>query len=347
MPHSASRDLAPLPQSMPAIRWRALLGALCVAGWALVAAPAALAAPPAAGKTGEIRIGAIVPESWPNAAQGQEIRNGMMLALKTWPGYPVPTLEVKDSRCDPQRSVMAAQALLEAKVDIVLGGWCEVGLVPGYLKGAGVPYVSANAERHVAAEGSAQFGRVNAGVAEGIATRLRAETGLRVTANSVCWIDFEPRVSDKYDAALCPTLTMDRTLWDEAAATYSAAFQKPFSFSAARGYAAMQVALAYVTRLRAGAKPATAWAEAQAINTVLGKLPTRESATPDTAMQLVLNPKMAKLPPREAQAFDQMVKAKGCGCKTCSGLTPWSDAPFVVASPAGSSCAQVVLTSAR
>jgi ABC-type branched-subunit amino acid transport system substrate-binding protein len=304
------------------------------------------AAPP---KSDAIRIGAIVPESWPSAVQGQEIRNGMMLVLKTWPGYPAPVLEVKDSACDVRKAMPAAQALLDAKVDIVLGGWCEIGHLPAFFKAAGVPFVSMNAERYANADAAAQFGRVPANQAEAIAVKLRAETGLRVTANSVCWIDMEPRVSDKYDAALCPSLGQDRVMWADAAATYSAAFQKNFTPSAARGYAAMQVALAYVSKLRAGAKPEKAWAEAQGITTVLGRLPARDAAMPEDAMQLVLHAKQPKLPAREASNFDALVKTKGCGCrgKACPA-NGWTEMPFVVVSPQPvAGCPQPVLTSAR
>jgi hypothetical protein len=325
-----------------------LRAALVSALVCLFAASTATAAPPA--RNNEVRIGAIVPESWPSAAQGQEIRNGMLLALKIWPGYPVPTLEVKDSACDPKRAIAAAQALVNAKVDIVLGGWCVVGSVPPFLKAANVPFVSSNAERYPSADAAAQFGRIGTGVADGLAARLRSEVGLRVTANSVCWLDFEPRVSEKYDAALCPTLTIDRARWDEVAPTYSAAFQKPFTVSAARGYAAMQVALAYVTRLRAGAKPALAWSDAQATPTVLGRLPARDAATPDEAMQLIFGARLPKLAAREAAAFDQLVKAKACGCKSgagCAANSSWASAPFVVTGPNLQGCSQVVLTSTR
>jgi len=312
-------------------------------------ASVAMAAPPKPAKSvaTEIRIGAIVPESWPNAAQGQDIRNGMTLALKVWPGYPVPTLEVKDSACNPHRAALAAQSLIEAKVDIVLGGWCVVGSVPVLLKNASVLFVSSNAERYTA-DGSVQFARLNANVADGIAARLRTEAGLRVTANSVCWIDFAPRVSDKYDAALCPVLSVDKARWYDVAPAYTAAFNKPFTISAARGYAAMEIALAYVTRLRAGAKPAAAWADAQNIGTILGRLPARDAVAPDEAMQLVFGAKLPKLAPREAGAFDQMVKAKTCGCKPGAACAPntWSTLPFVVEGIAGS-CAQPVLTSSR
>lgn len=311
-----------------------------------LAAPLATAATP---RADDIHIGAIVPESWPSAAQGHEIRNGMMLALKTWPGYPVPTLVIKDSACDPKRAAAAAQAMVEAKVDVVLGGWCVIGSVPPMLKGAGIPFVSSNAERYTP-DGSVQFARLGANVAEGIASRLRTEAGLRVTANSICWIDFEPRVSEKYDAALCPTLSIDKARWQDIAPTYQAAFQAPFTVSAARGYAAMQVALAYVTRLRAGAKPAAAWSEAQAVNTVLGRIPARDAATPDDAMQLVFRGKLPKLAPREAGVLDQVVKAKGCGCKAgaaCATSNAWSSQPFVITAANGGDCSQLVVTAAR
>jgi hypothetical protein len=59
---------------------------LCVA--TLLGMSAALAAAPKPAT----QIGAVIPESWPDKARGEEIRNGMLLALKTWPGQPAPTL---------------------------------------------------------------------------------------------------------------------------------------------------------------------------------------------------------------------------------------------------------------
>src|SRR5438105_1653129 len=171
-----------------------------------VALLAAIAGPAAAQKAGT-QIGAIVPESWPDRGRAEDIRNGMMLALKTWPGGPAPTFVVKDSACKPQQAQTAAQSLVEAKVDVVIGGFCVVGNVPRVLQAAGVPFVSANAERFATvSDSSVQLGSVPANLADGIASKLRTETGLRVTAGSSCWIDYEPRVPDGYDAILCPTL---------------------------------------------------------------------------------------------------------------------------------------------
>jgi len=103
----------------------------------------ALAAAPKAGT----QIGAIIPETWPDKAHGEEMRNGMMLALKTWPGQPAPTLVVKDSACDPKHAAAAAQAFVDAKVDVVIGGFCVLGTMPRVLIGAGIPFISGNAER--------------------------------------------------------------------------------------------------------------------------------------------------------------------------------------------------------
>jgi ABC-type branched-subunit amino acid transport system substrate-binding protein len=297
-----------------------------------------------------MKIGAIVPDSWPDATRGEEIRNGMQLALKTWPGQPAPMLIVKDSACDPKRAAAAAQALVDAKVDVVMGGWCVLGVVPRMLKDAGVPFISGNAERVAATEGSLQFARLPVNVSDGIAARLRAETGLRVTASSTCWMDFEQRVPDKYDAALCPTLNIDKARWDDVAPTYAAAYRKPFSVSAARGYAAMQVALAYIKQVRAGAKPAVALREAQAADTILGRIPARDAPTPEDAMRLIFAAKLPKLSARESRALDQVMKAKGCGCTAggdCLPENPWRAQPFVVQGAKGSDCSPLKLTSQR
>src|SRR5688572_21795322 len=89
---------------------------------ATAAASLALAAPPKA-----MQIGVIVPQSWPDKARGDDIRDGMLLALKTWPGQTAPTLVVKDSACDARKAAAAVQGLLEAKVDLVVGGFCVLG----------------------------------------------------------------------------------------------------------------------------------------------------------------------------------------------------------------------------
>src|SRR5204862_3656107 len=92
-------------------------------------------------------------------------------------------------------------------------------------------------------------------LAETIAAKLRSETGLRVTASSACWIDFDAKMPNGYDAVLCPTLHVAGANWDDIAPAYSAAYRKPFSIAAARGYAAMQAALASMKQqARPGAK---------------------------------------------------------------------------------------------
>ncbi|MDT9001910.1 ABC transporter substrate-binding protein [Paucibacter sp. APW11] len=290
---------------------------------------------------GEV-IGAIVPESRPNAAQGEEIRNGMMLALKTWPGQPVPTLVIKDSACDSDRAKAAANALVAARVDIVLGGWCELGEMPAVLRAAGIPFVSSNAERLKSGEGTLQLGRVGFNVAENIATKLRSETSLRVTASSACWIDFEAPLSPKYDAALCPVPTIDKARWAEIAPTYLAAFRKPFTLSAARGYAAMEVALAYIKRTRAGAKSSAAVADTQGLKTLMGPVMPRDSNS-DDVLRLSFAPKLPRLPAREAGVLEQLVKSKSCDCKPgdCGKGGPWGGMPFTVQSGAAS-CGQLL-----
>jgi hypothetical protein len=294
---------------------------------------AAMAGPAAAQKANGL-VGAIVPESWPDRGRGEEIRNGMLLALKTWPGGPAPALIVKDSACKPQKAQTAVQALLDAKVDVVIGGFCVVGNVPRVLQAAGVPFVSANAERFaMASDGTAQLGSVPANLADGIASKLRTETGLRVTAGSACWIDFEPRIPDGYDAMLCPTLHVDGARWDEIAPAYSAAYRKPFTIAAARGYAAMQVALAAIKQIRAGSKPAIALRDVKEVDTVLGKVRLKEDRpVPDDAMLLSFAGRLPRLSPRESTALDQVLKTKGCGCiagSNCPQGKPWSTLPFI------------------
>ncbi|GEM_PF-702840 len=316
--------------------------------WLVLAAVLAVPAAPVAAQKAGMQIGAIIPESWPDKGRGEEIRNGMLLALKTWPGQPAPTLTVKDSACKPQQAMTAVQALVEAKVDVVVGGFCVVGSVPRVLQGAGVPFVSANSERFATiSDATVQFSAVPVNLADGIASKLRSETGLRVVANSSCWIDYEPRVPDGADAVLCPTLHVEAARWDEIAPSYSAAYRKPFTPAAARGYAAMQVALAAIKQIRAGAKPANALRDAKEIDTVLGKVRFRDDRPArEDAMLLSFGTRLPKLSAKESSALDEVMKSKGCGCtrgSDCPQGKVWSTMPFLAQCRGGGSQGLLVL----
>jgi hypothetical protein len=318
---------------------------------ALLALPALAHAAPPKGPVGT-QIGVIVPQSWPDKQQGEDIVHGMMLALKTWPHQPAPTLVVRDSACDSRKAAAAAQELIAAKVDVLVSGFCVLGAVPALARDAGLPYVSANAERLASVPDTMlQFGLVPVNMASGIAARLRSETGLRVTADSACWIDFGGKLPERVDAALCPTLRLEAGRFDEIAPTFSAAYRQPFSASAVRGYAAMEAALAAIKQLRAGSKPAQVFKDAKEVRTLLGTLRAHDDAPPPPdAMQLVLAPKLPKLSAREAAAFDELMKAKACGCvKTgqCPASSPWHSTPFVLACCAKGTCAMGAVASAR
>ena len=270
-----------------------------------------------------------MPQSWPNAAQGEEIVRGMQLAIKTWPGRSAPKLVIKDGACDPKRSEAAARELVAAKVDLVLGSWCVIGQLPKIVSDAGIPYVSAHAERlGKPPAGVLQLGRVELYEAERIAEKLRAETGLRVSARTSCWMNFEPVMWSQYDALLCPVPGVDDARWKQAEATYTAAYRKPFTFSAARGYAAMEAALAQLRRLKSGAK-----GTADPIVTILGPVPAADEATPADAMQLVFAQRLPRLAKREQAVVDGRLKTKHCGCASgsaCATPAPWAEMPFEV-----------------
>lgn len=297
-------------------------------------------------------IGVILPGSWPSAQQAEALQQGMTLALKTWPGDTLPTLVIKDSACDARKAEAATDELIQAKVDVVLGNWCEIGNGAEHLKAAGIPFISSNAERVQGKDLQLQLGRIELYAAERIATALRRETGLRISARTSCWLDFEATLNERVDAVLCPVMAVDKTRWDQVANTYTAAFRKPFTPSAARGYAAMEVALNYLRRAKSG-KAAAALRETQATSTLFGPVPAVDAPAPSTALQLVFSPHLPKLSPQQAQTVDRLVKSKGCGCpggtlrEGCpKDGGPWSDMPFVVrggGTPAACSAAIGVL----
>jgi hypothetical protein len=298
---------------------------LCLLAWAGLGG---LAGPAHAAPA--VTLGAIVPQSWPHPNEGEEIVLGMQLAIKTWPGQPAPTLIIKDSACDPHKAEAAARELVAAKVDLVLGSWCTIGTAPKVVAEAGVPYVSANAERLAKPpEGMLQLGRIELYAAEQIATKLRAETGLRISARTSCWMDFEPIVFSQYDGVLCPVLGYDKARWEQAEATFTAALRRPFTQSAARGYAAMEVALAQLRRMRSG----NARSSGEGLATILGPVPVGGVPAAADTLQLVFAQQLPRLAAREQAALSQVVQAKSCACApggACPKGGPWADDPFVV-----------------
>lgn len=296
--------------------------------------PAALlcAIAPAAAAT----IGVILPGSYPSTTQAEELQLGMTLALKTWPGDAAPKLIVKDSGCDARKALAISQEFIAAKVDVVLGNWCEINAGADALRVAGIPFISSNAERMKDQDLQLQLGRIELNTGEKIAADLRRQTGLRISARTSCWMDFDATLSERVDAVLCPVLTIDRGRWDQVANTYGAAFRKPFTASAARGYAAMEVALNYLRRAK-GMKPAAALKETSSMATLLGPVPALDAPAPTTALQLVFRHDLPKLNPQQSQTLDKLVKTKGCGCpggtlrNGCPrDAGPWGELPFVV-----------------
>jgi len=293
------------------------------------------------------QVGAIIPESWPDKARGEDIRDGMQLALKTWPGQ-TPALVVRDSACDAKKAAAAAKELVAAKVDAVVGGFCVLGTVPKQVRDAGIPFVSANAERFTMnAEGIIQLGDVPLNLADTIAAKLRSETGLRVTSSTACWIDFEAKMPEGYDAVLCPMLRVNGARWDDIAPAFSAAYRKPFSVAAARGYAAMQVALASIKQPKPGVKMVKA--DQKEVDTVLGKVHVgEERATPEDAMLLSFAPKLPRMSPAQKAKLDEVLRSKACGCAqsgACGAPTAWSPMPFVIAD--GKTCGAKGLVNRR
>lgn len=281
-------------------------------------------------------VGVILPATWPSAQQAEEMKQGMTLALKTWPGDAAPTLVFKDSGCDARKSEAAVKELIQAKVDLVMGNWCEIGAGAEALKAAGIPFVSNNAERVKGQDLQLQMGHIELYAAEKIANNLRRDTGLRISARTSCWMDFEAVVTDRLDAVLCPVMTIDKSRWDTIANTYGAAFRKPFTLSAARGYAAMEIGLNYLRRAK-GNKPANALRDIQTMTTLLGPVPAADAPASPVALQLVFAGQLPRLTPEQSNTVSKLVKTKGCGCpggtlkNGCpKDGSPWSELPFVV-----------------
>lgn len=292
---------------------------------------------------GAATIGVLLPASWPSRLQAEELQNGMTLALKTWPGDATPTLLIKDSACDPAKAAALTKELVAAKVDVVVGNWCEISSGAELLRQAGIAFISANAERVKGQELQLQLGRLDLYLADRLADQLRKDTGLRISARTGCWMSYEVTLSERYDAVLCPVLAVDPQRWQLAEGTYTAAFRSPFTLAAARGYAAMEVALAYLRRLKSGSRPAAALRETRSISTLLGPLPDGETAAPAQSLQLVFGPQLPVLQPKQLPVLEQLIRAKGCAARPAAA-DPWADQPFVVRGAGQAACPRALRT---
>jgi len=85
---------------------------------------------PAAG----IKIGSLGPLTGPYAADGNDIKNGVLAAIEVMnpemgPLGPV-TLQAEDDACDPRQAVAAANKLINEKVAAVIGAYCSSATIP-------------------------------------------------------------------------------------------------------------------------------------------------------------------------------------------------------------------------
>jgi branched-chain amino acid transport system substrate-binding protein len=89
---------------------------------------------PAAAKT--LKIGSMSPLTGPYAADGNDIKNGVLTAIEVFeeaggiPGYDKIELFPQDTACDPKQAVAAANKLLNLEVVGVIGAYCSSSTIP-------------------------------------------------------------------------------------------------------------------------------------------------------------------------------------------------------------------------
>lgn len=89
---------------------------------------------PAAAKT--LKIGSMSPLTGPYAADGNDIKNGVLTAIEVIeeaggiPGYDKIELFPQDTACDPKQAVAAANKLINLEVVGVIGAYCSSSTIP-------------------------------------------------------------------------------------------------------------------------------------------------------------------------------------------------------------------------
>ena len=83
-----------------------------------------------------LRIGSMGPLTGPYAADGNDIKNGVLCAIDVindqggLPGYDKIELFPQDSACDPKQAVAAANKLINLEVTGVVGAYCSSSTIP-------------------------------------------------------------------------------------------------------------------------------------------------------------------------------------------------------------------------
>ncbi|MFK5926285.1 MAG: branched-chain amino acid ABC transporter substrate-binding protein [Desulfuromusa sp.] len=89
---------------------------------------------PVSAKT--LKIGSLSPLTGPYAADGNDIKNGVLTAIQVVeeaggiPGYDKIELFPQDSACDPKQAVAAANKLINLEVVGVVGAYCSSSTIP-------------------------------------------------------------------------------------------------------------------------------------------------------------------------------------------------------------------------
>ncbi len=83
-----------------------------------------------------LKIGSLSPLTGPYAADGNDIKNGVLTAISVIedeggiPGYDKIELHAQDTACDPKQAVAAANKLINLEVAGVIGAYCSSSTIP-------------------------------------------------------------------------------------------------------------------------------------------------------------------------------------------------------------------------
>ena len=223
--------------------WRAVMLLQCLA-WGVSATAGA--------QVEAVKIGVLVPLSGPMAEIGSDQYRGMLLAFDAGRASLESSrqrLEVvyDDDQCKPGVGMSRAQSLVERnRAAVLLGAPCTdtSAAVAAYAEQQRVPFLSTGSlpeEQQSGRERMAfQLGVSRKRVGQ-LAQQLSAKTGLKVDGGTGCLWTYRPFVADGFVASVCPSLSIERTRWEDLQQRYHQKFSAKPGAGAAIGFAAMQI----------------------------------------------------------------------------------------------------------
>ena len=229
-----------------------------------------------------VRIGILLPQTGMLAEIGENLNRGMQISFEeTRAGLESSSQRLElislDYEGNPALAVTNAQKLIyEENVAVILGvpdTQARVA-VSNLAEPLRVPIVSTGPlpyRQQVSNLGRMAFHLgVSSELVGRFATELSKKSNLQIDGSNECLLTFQPHMTEKFSAAVCPSLSMKRDDWERFRERYLSRFNAEPDALAAIGFASMQIVLEVMKGRLDSLKGLNQILGSRTFNTILG-----------------------------------------------------------------------------